>query len=48
VAPSVDYTRNLTWLVPATSVTGTYTYTVTLTYLTTTVATSTGNTITVN
>jgi hypothetical protein len=48
VAPGVEYTRNLTWLVPATSTTGEYTYTVTLTYLTTIVATSTGNTLTVN
>jgi hypothetical protein len=48
VAPGVDYTRNLTWLVPSTSPTGEYTYTVTLTYLTTTVATSTGHTINVN
>jgi uncharacterized repeat protein (TIGR01451 family) len=48
VAPGVDYTRDLTWLVPATATAGTYSYTVTLTYLTTTVATNTGNTITVN
>jgi hypothetical protein len=48
VVPGVDYTRSLTWLVPSTSPTGQCTYTVTLTYLTTTVATGTGNTITVN
>lgn len=48
VAPGVDYTRSLTWLVPATSPTGQYTYTVAVAYLTTIVATSTGNTLTVN